>query len=507
MTPDSPREGTGKSVSRRAGILLHPTALPGEFGGELGSEAIRFLDTLARAGMTLWQVLPLGPAGGSGSPYDGSSAFAGNRRLISVERLAEEGLLSGMPPPARLGDPDDASREAMLSEAWRRFSTSASAEERRAFDAFRDDPAQRPWLEDWTLFAALKSRHGDVPWTAWPEGVARRSPEALAAARDELGGAIDFESFVQFLFFRQWSAVHDAARARGIAILGDLPIYVAHDSADVWAHRDLFELADDGTPISVSGVPPDYFSETGQRWGTPLYRWDRAAAQGFRWWIDRFRANLRLADALRIDHFRGFVYYWAIPASAPTAAAGAWRPGPGRAIFDAARADLGFLPFVAEDLGVITPDVEALRDEIGLPGMRVLQFGFGRDDDPHLPHRHVRHSIVYTGTHDNDTSRGWFEGASPDERRRAADYLGVAEPDIAWAFIRGAFASVAETVIVPMQDVLELGSRARFNTPGRAEGNWRWRVRNELLSQAVFERLADLTYLYNRHPEPAESGK
>ena len=503
MTPDSPREGTpGRIGSRRAGVLLHPTALPGAFGGELGSEAVRFLDALASAGMTVWQVLPLGPAGESGSPYDGSSAFAGNRRLISVERLAHEGLLADAGPPARRESPGEetAWREEMLAQAWRRFSTGAPASLRDAFAEFRADPAQRPWLADWTLFAALKSRHGGTPWTGWPAPLARREPEALAAAREELRNAVDFESFVQFLFFRQWAAVREAARARGIAILGDLPIYVAHDSADVWAHRDLFALAGDGSPISVSGVPPDYFSETGQRWGTPLYRWDRAAAEGFRWWIDRFRANLRLADALRIDHFRGFVYYWEIPARESTAAAGEWRPGPGRSLFDAAVAALGPLPFVAEDLGVITPDVEALRDELGFPGMKVLQFGFGREDDPHLPHRHVPHSIAYTGTHDNDTSRGWFESAPPEERRRAAEYLGATEPDVAWAFIRGAFSSVAETAIVPMQDVLELGSGARFNTPGRAEGNWRWRLPSGSFSPELAGRLRRLAALTGRAP-------
>jgi len=503
MTSDSPRGGApGRFGSRRAGILLHPTALPGELGAELGSEAIRFLDSLASAGMTVWQVLPLGPAGERGSPYDGSSAFAGNRLLISVERLTEEGLLSGAPArtPSGLAGDEAAWREQMLTEAWHRFSTDAAAPLRGAFAEFRAGSPQQTWLADWALFAALKSRYGGSPWTDWPEPLARRSPEALAAAREELRSAVDFESFVQFLFFRQWAAIRDAARARGITILGDLPIYVAHDSADVWANRDLFDLAGDGSPISVSGVPPDYFSKTGQRWGTPLYRWDRAAAEGFRWWIDRFRANLRLADAVRIDHFRGFVYYWAVPARESTAAAGEWRPGPGRALFDAARAALGPLPFVAEDLGVITSDVEALRDELGLAGMKVLQFGFGRDDDPHLPHRHVPHSIAYTGTHDNDTSRGWFENAPPEERRRAADYLGAKEPDVAWAFIRGAFSSVAETAIVPMQDVLELGSRARFNTPGRAEGNWRWRLPSGSFSPELAGKLRRLALLTGRAP-------
>jgi len=477
---------------RRAGILLHPTALPGRSEtGDLGPEAFRFLDTLARAGISLWQVLPLGPAGAGGSPYDSASAFAGNRYLISPERLEAEGMGTGR---AMAADPGDsrAWRDANLSSAWDWFRSKAGADLRDAFASFRGDPAQGPWLDDWTLFTALKGRHAGAPWMSWPAPLARREPAALASARIELSGAIDREAFIQFLFFRQWTAVRDAARSRRIAILGDLPIYVAHDSADVWAHRELFDLAPDGSPLSVSGVPPDYFSRTGQRWGTPVYRWDVARRDGYRWWIERFRANLRLADALRIDHFRGFVSYWEVPASEPTAASGVWRPGPGRPLFEAAREALGALPFVAEDLGVITPDVEALRDGLDLPGMRVLQFGFARDDDPHLPHRHVENCVAYTGTHDNDTSRGWFESAPPGERRRAAEYLGVREPDVAWAFIRGAFASVAATAIVPMPDVLELGSAARFNTPGETTGNWRWRLPEGAFTSELADRLRRL---------------
>jgi 4-alpha-glucanotransferase len=486
---------------RRAGILLHPTALPGRSGsGDLGPEAVGFLDALARAGISLWQVLPLGPAGAGGSPYDSASAFAGNRHLISPERMEEEGMGTGLAAAASPDGDLSAWRDAILQRAWDGFRSKAGAEVKQAFDSFRSDPAERPWLDDWTLFAALKRRHGDVPWISWPAPLAHREPAALVSAREELSAAIDFEAFVQFVFFRQWAAVREAARSRGIAILGDLPIYVSYDSADVWAHRELFDLAPDGSPLSVSGVPPDYFSRTGQRWGTPVYRWDVAGHDGYRWWIERFRANLRLADAVRIDHFRGFVSYWAVPASEPTAASGGWRPGPGGALFEAARQALGCLPFVAEDLGVITPDVEGLRDGLALPGMRVLQFGFARDDDAHLPHRHVAHCVAYTGTHDNDTSRGWFANAPAGERRRASDYLGVREPDVAWAFIRGVFASVAETAIVPMQDVLELGGQARFNTPGETAGNWRWRMPDGAFTPELARRLRRLVEATGRAP-------
>jgi 4-alpha-glucanotransferase len=485
---------------RRAGILLHPTALPGRFAtGDIGPEAVRFLDALAGAGISIWQVLPLGPAGSGGSPYDSPSAFAGNRLLVSPERLAEEGLVSELPGAGEDPEREAAIRDGLIDAAWKGFLSQATARQKEELEAFRSDPAQATWLDDWTLFRALRRRKGGS-WTSWPEPLARRDPAALDAARAELAPEIALETFVQFQFFRQWEEVRAAARARGISILGDLPMYVAHDSADVWSHPELFDLAPDGSPRAVSGVPPDYFSATGQRWGTPLYRWDAAAAEGYRWWIDRFRANLRLADAIRVDHFRGFASFWSIPASEPTAAGGRWQPGPGEPLFEAAREALGSLPFVAEDLGVITPEVDELRRALALPGMKVLQFGFSRDDDPHMPHRHVPRSVVYTGTHDNDTSRGWFESAPEAERRRAVDYLGVREPDVAWAFIRAAFASVAETAIIPMQDALELGSVARFNTPGQTAGNWRWRMTDGAFGPELADRLRALAEATGRAP-------
>ncbi|HET7452922.1 MAG TPA: 4-alpha-glucanotransferase [Thermoanaerobaculia bacterium] len=465
-------------MERRAGILLPVFSLPGRFGqGDLGPEAFRLLDGLASAGIRIWQVLPLSPCAYRGSPYASASAFAGNRYLISVDQLAGDGLIDAAPSPVPADDAAEAAlRDAALDSAWRRFDSGGAGHLRSAFEAFVSAPEQAPWLEDWALFLAIASEQGGRRWTEWPEPLARRNPEALAAARSRLAREIDRERFVQFLFFRQWAAMHAAAASRGIAIFGDLPIYVAHGSADVWAHPELFELDERGEPLAVSGVPPDYFSKTGQRWGSPLYRWDRCREEGWKWWIDRFRANLRLADLVRIDHFRGFAAYWRIAASEPTAVVGEWRPGPGREIFDAARQALGELPFVAEDLGVITSDVALLRDALGFPGMRVLQFGFAQDDSPHLPHRHVANAVAYTGTHDNDTANGWFARASADERRRAADYTGAGDGGFARALVRAAFESVAETVVAPLQDVLELGSEARLNTPGTVEGNWRWQA-------------------------------
>ena len=490
-------------MERRAGILLHPTALPGPVGqGDLGPEAFRFLDALASAGVRIWQVLPLSPCGYRSSPYTAASAFAGNRYLVSIDALVTDGLIDGpLAPPAGNDAAEAEFRDRTIESAWRRFQNGGAPHLREAFDAFDAGAARSAWLDDWTLFAALKEKYGPgVPWTEWPEPLARRDAEALGAARRELGEAIARERFIQCIFFRQWGAVREAANARGIAVLGDLPISVAHDSADVWSHPELFDLDDTGRPRTVSGVPPDYFSATGQRWGMPTYRWDRSEAEGFRWWIERFRANLRLADLVRIDHFRGYVAYWAIPAAEPTAAGGAWRPGPGRRLFEAAREALGALPFVAEDLGVITPDVEALRDALELPGMRVLQFGFAADDSPHLPHRHVPRSVVYTGTHDNDTTRGWFDGAPEIERRRAMEYLGATPSGVVEAFVRAAFESVADTVIVPVADLLGLGSQARFNTPGETSGSWRWQMPADAFSPELADRVRRLAALTGRIP-------
>ncbi len=493
MTDPSP-------TRRRFGILLHPTSLPGRHGlGDLGPEADRFLDWMREAGASVWQILPLGPCGYGESPYAADSAFAGNRYLISPDRLLAEGWLEAS-DFAEAEPRDDAAsfRDRVLDLAWRRFRDRPSADRAAAFDTFRRDPAGAPWLADWAIYTALKAEQRGATWTRWPEPLTRRDPAALAEARGRLAAEVEKEEFVQFLFFSQWDAVRRRAASLSIAVFGDMPISVGHDSADVWAHPELFDLDERGEPLSVSGVPPDYFSATGQRWGSPLYRWDRCRAEGWAWWIERFRANLRLVDLLRVDHFRGFAASWAIPAAEPTAIVGQWRPGPGRELFDAVRGALGGLPLVAEDLGVITDDVVALRDGLGLPGMRVLQFGFAADDSPHLPHRHVPNCFAYTGTHDNDTARGWLEHAPGAERARALDYTGSDGRDFAWDLVRTALASVAGTAVAPLADVLGLGSEARLNTPGHPTGNWRWQAPPDAFSSALAARLRRLCALTGR---------
>jgi 4-alpha-glucanotransferase len=449
----------------------------------MGPGAHRFLAWAAEAGQRIWQVLPLGPTGAGDSPYGTLSAFAGNPLLISPDRLVEEGWLRR----EELEEVTDVSpgradfatarrvKDPLLRSAWKRFRATAGpvAEE---FEEFRRAELQAIWLDDWALFASLKRKFGGVSWVDWPDGLARREPAAIASAGRELEAEISFEQFIQFVFFRQWGSLRSDAASLGIEILGDVPIYVVHDSADVWTNRGIFALDSAGRPELVAGVPPDYFSETGQLWGYPLYRWDRMEQEGFRWWIDRFRWNTRLAGALRVDHFRGFASYWAVDATERTAVRGRWLPGPGRKLFEAVRAALPGLDLVAEDLGTITPEVEALRDELGLPGMKVLQFAFSEDDSPHLPHRHVPNAVVYTGTHDNDTTLGWFVSATPSERQRLEDYLGSGAESVVWDFIRAAYGSVAERAIVPMQDLLGLSSRARMNDPATPGGNWAWRM-------------------------------
>jgi len=491
---------------RCSGILLHPTSLPGGYGvGDLGDEVVAFLDLAASAGVTLWQVLPLNPPGYGNSPYGCLSSFAGNPLLISPQRLLQEQLL---PPHAADHVPHFADDEIdydrvidyktrLLRQSWKHFASHANDEQRRDLAAFESDPRQREWLDDWALFMAMKERHGDKMWSEWDRGEAARDSEAIERASSELADDIRFHKYVQWLFFRQWAAVREAAHDRGIRIMGDVPIYVACDSADVWGARELFQLDDDGQPSVVAGVPPDYFSATGQRWGNPLYRWDVLRETGYRWWVSRIHANLQLADIVRLDHFRGFAAYWEIPAAESTAMHGRWMPGPGRALFDAIKTDLGELPLVAEDLGFITPEVNELRRSIGIPGMRILQFAFGQVDSPHLPHRYDRDTVVYTGTHDNDTARGWYENAPAEERRVAETYLGGNATTIAWSMIRTLFTSVAYTAIVPVQDILGLGSDARMNRPGAgAGGNWSWRLTAGALTReraAALRRLAHVT--------------
>jgi 4-alpha-glucanotransferase len=489
---------------RSAGILLHPTSLPGPHGiGDLGAEADRFLDWMREAGQTVWQILPLGPTGHSNSPYVCSSAFAGNPLLISFERLVEEGLLPAEALRQAPSFPEDHVdfgtvaewKHGVLRASWDRFRSGGPKALREEFRVFRGAPEQAFWLGDWTLYAALKEREEGKEWLAWDSDLVTRSAPALAEAAKGLSEEMEFHTYVQFLFFRQWDRVRRAAAERGIRVLGDVPIYVAPDSADVWAKQEIFQLDERGRPTAVAGVPPDYFSATGQLWGNPLFRWDALERNGFTWWIERVRGVLRTCDAMRIDHFRGFAGYWAVPAGEETAINGQWIPGPGRKLFDAIRAALGDLPLVAEDLGIITDDVRALIAELGIPGMCVLQFAFGDPDSTHLPHHYRPSTLVYTGTHDNDTTRGWWESIGEEERGRAREYLKLPESGgepIEWALIRTAYESVADWAIVPVQDVLGLGSDARMNTPSLQDGNWAWRLRAGALKAEHAARLKAL---------------
>ncbi len=486
-------------MKRSSGILLHPTSLPGRYGvGELGSEAVGFLDFLSGAGQTLWQVLPLGPIGEGNSPYQSYSAMAGNPLLISLDRLAERGLLDrdllARAPeldPARVDYPAAIGfKERALRAAYARFRPSA------AYERFCQE--QSDWLDDYALFMALKESHDGAPWHEWEPEMVARSRAALNRARGGLAERIEYHRFVQYLFSRQYEDVRRQASSRGIRIVGDVPIFVAHDSADVWAHPDLFQLDALGRPTVVAGVPPDYFSATGQLWGNPLYRWDVMARDGYAWWVRRLRMATALYDLVRLDHFRGFEAYWEVPAADTTARRGRWVKGPGAAFFESVRRQLGGMPFIAEDLGVITPEVEELRDRFGLPGMKVLQFAFSDPASPYLPHNYTRNCVVYTGTHDNDTTLGWWDTLGRNERSFVHRYLGRKTRDVAWDMIRLAMSSVAEMAIVPLQDVLRLGSDARMNLPGTESGNWEWRYKPGALTSELREELRTLTRTYGR---------
>ncbi len=472
--------------SRAAGILLHPTSLPGAWGsGDFGFEAEHFLDWAAEAGFSLWQILPVGPPAAGRSPYTCFSAFAIDPMLISIDRLVADQLLNPEDIQPYRSEPGDAcdwrqateTRSLLLRTAFQRFRQSPERWQDE-LDRFSNDPLQKPWLEDWCLFAALRRALGASGWWTWEAGLAQRSPQALEAARREHQEALEFERFLQLTAHRHWAQVRKAAGDRGIRILGDLPIYVAHDSADIWAHPDLFELDDQGLPTRVAGVPPDYFSEDGQLWGNPLYRWDVIEDQGFDWWIDRLRTNLSISDFVRLDHFRAFAGYWVVEADAETARDGHWSDGPGEKLFQAfARAVGEPLPLVAEDLGDISEDVHQLRESTGLPCMRVLQFGFEPINSEHAPHRLREDTLLYTGTHDNDTTLGWYQSADDHTRNLVRCYAGGNDDTAVDDLIRLAYTSVARWAVLPMQDILALGSEARFNTPGVAEGNWGWRLK------------------------------
>lgn len=493
-------------MDRTAGILLHVTSLPGPYGiGDLGPIAHRWIDTLAEARQTWWQVLPLVPAGAGDSPYAGASAFAGNPLLVSPESLIKDGLLRWQDlPNARFteGRVDyrkaERFKRAVLHKAWDRFQAGSGKRLASAFEAFRS--GEREWLDDYALFAAIKERNGAGDWTHWPKDLVRRKPAALAAAHRELRDAVERHQFIQFLFARQMDALRAHARKRKVKLIGDLPIFVSFDSADVWAHSAQFQLDRDFQPKVVAGVPPDYFSKTGQRWGNPHYDWKRMEANGFRWWVERVRATLNQVDLVRLDHFRGFDASWAVPADCPTAVKGRWMPVPGAKLFETFRKQLGHLPFIAEDLGLITPGVEKLRDEFALPGMRVLQFAFGGGgaDNPFLPHNYPRHAVAYTGTHDNDTTAGWYRSLKPPEKQNVHRYAPEAIVDAAGAMMRLAWGSVAALAIAPLQDVLRLGTSARMNMPGKADGNWGWRATERQMGKGALDELGELTAMYSR---------
>ena len=526
------RKGEARVAARRAraaGLLLHPTSLPGRFPiGDLGPSALAMLDWMVGAGFTVWQVLPLGPTGMGDSPYNSLSAFAGNPLLISPEALVADGLLppealqpweeapGASGPSAATGvDPESGAavdysaavlcKENLLRQAFERFDSGELPALAVELERFATPERRAVWLDDWALYAALKRDHAGASWLDWEPGLRHREPEALARRSAELAVELRFAVFCQFLFFRQWAAVRLAAESRGIRILGDVPIYVAPDSADTWANSALFDLAGDGRLRAVAGVPPDYFSADGQRWGNPLYRWDVMQADGFRWWISRLRAQLEFAHVLRLDHFRGFVAYWKIPQRHKTARHGKWVKGPGESFFRAVRSALGGLPLLAEDLGEIDARVHALRSRLDLPGMRVLQFGFGTVDSDHSPHRHEPRAAVYTGTHDNDTTRGWFAGLGEDERHRVLTYLGATPESITTAMIRAAYGSVAELAILPLQDVLNLDGAARMNRPGQEGGNWCWRVRHQDVPEELPGRMRELAAATARLPATFQS--
>jgi 4-alpha-glucanotransferase len=494
---------------RKAGILLHPTSLPGPFGiGDLGPCAYRWVDFLAAAGQTLWQILPLNPTGYGDSPYQCLSDFAGNTILVSPELVAEEGLLAPAEveehPAFPAGTADFGGtflyKSRLLSSAYRQLQSGASPHLKDEFRRFGEQ--EKGWLDDFCLFRALKRKYGERPWWEWESGPAEYQAESIRRAREDLADSVGQIAFEQFLFRRQWDRLRAYARGRGISILGDLPMYCALDCADVWSGKKYFQLDERGRPTVVAGVPPDYFSPTGQLWGNPIFDWDALRREQYAWWIRRARAALRNSDLVRLDHFRGYVGYWAVPSGHATAEIGGWMPGPGQQLFDRLREAVGGLPFLAEDLGVITEDVAALRERLALPGMRVLQFAFdGERDNPFLPYNFTPRTAVYTGTHDNDTSQGWYRGLTRKEQERVDSYRAGAGNEVAWDLIRMAWSSVAEMAICPLQDALGLGNEARMNFPGRPTGNWRWRFREEDLGPDLAARLRELTDIFGRLPE------
>lgn len=499
---------------RSSGILVHPTSFPSKYGiGDLGDNAYRFIDWLADHGQSIWQILPLGPTSYGDSPYQTLSAFAGNPNLIALDRLISE---YGWLDEADLEDVPDFPTDHVdygwiipyhdekLSLAYERFKERGTSEQKQGFKSFVDDNAT--WLEDYALFAALKRFYDGRPWVEWDdEDLIRYDAKALAKARETHADAIEEQRFRQWVFYRQWYWVKYYASQKGIRIFGDIPIFVAHDSADVWGNQDLYFLEEDGQPTVIAGVPPDYFSPTGQRWGNPLYRWDVMKKNKYAWWIERFKAAFTLVDYVRIDHFRGFEAYWEIPSSEPTAINGEWKPGPAEDFLAVVKDALGELPIIAEDLGVITEGVEALRDGFNLPGMKVLQFAWSDPSNVFLPHNHIENCVVYTGTHDNNTTIGWFHDEVDEGTLNfMKTYLERDINEINWRMMQVAMMSPAHTAIFPMQDVLNLGSEARMNTPGKEGGNWTWRFTEDAFEHGGKDRLSHLAWLYRRRPDQQE---
>ena len=493
---------------RGSGLLLHVTSLPSPYGiGDVGPAALSWIDRLHEAGQSWWQALPLGPTGYGNSPYQSLSSFAGNGLIISPDWLIEDELLErgdcqpGSFPQTRIDyNSVIPFKHSLLEKAWANFIAGARADLRPAYEQFRNDQAD--WLEDYALFRALKARFNDAYYLEWPAELVQRDPAAINRVRHELADKVDRVSFTQFLIFRQGERLKAHARTKGLALIGDLPFFVSPDSSDVWAHPEFFLLDEQRRPHVVAGVPPDYFSAQGQLWGNPIYNWDVLRESGYRWCISRLRSLLAYVDVIRLDHFRAFASAWHVPAGAPTAQSGKWVAGPGPDIFQAVQRELGGLPFIAEDLGLITPDVYALRDEFHLPGTRVVQFAFdGHADNPYLPANYIANSVVYTGTHDNPTSLGWFEALPDDQQQDVWKYVmrfHNQSGEIAPALMGLAWSSVAALAMAPLQDLLNLGNEARMNVPGRAEGNWRWRSTEAMLSDRAFEQLKDLTRNSNR---------
>jgi 4-alpha-glucanotransferase len=495
--------------NRASGILLHPTGLPGPDGiGDLGPEAYRWVDFLDRTGCQFWQILPLGPTGYGDSPYQCFSAFAGNPYLISTTILLDQGLLTKSDLSDRPNFPLERVdygpvikwKLKVLRRSFEIFQSKNDEKTNESFELFRN--VEREWLKPFTTFMAIKSQHDDVSWDKWSEELRKRDPSAMKRFKTDFSEEIAFQAYMQFLFYRQWQALRAYAKRKGIRIIGDIPIFVAYDSADVWVNKELFYLDEKGLPEVVAGVPPDYFSETGQLWGNPLYKWDIHKATGYEWWYKRMKAVLKRVDIVRLDHFRGFEAYWEIPYGNETAVEGRWVKGPGHDFFKAMKEKLGELPIIAEDLGVITETVTQMRDDFDLPGMKILQFSFATDpDDDFLPHNYPVNCVAYTGTHDNNTVRGWYETAPEREKDFCRRYLARSGQDIAWSMIRVLWQSVAAWVLAPMQDFLSLGEWARMNYPGNPSGNWDWRMHPDAIDEGLVNRLHNTNFLYGRLPK------